>query len=60
MYGVLAKNCGMWGCSTWVKQDGEIMKFETKEEAQKVADELNGNRINNFTQYFVEEYKNNT
>ena len=55
MYGVLVKNTGMWGCTTWVKRDGKVMEFETKEEAQKVADELNAQRpsINCFSQYFA-------
>jgi len=58
MYGVLAKNRGMWGFSTWCKKDGKVMTFATKEEAQKVADEYNGNapKINNFTEYFAVEY----
>lgn len=55
MYGILVKNTGMWGYSTWVKHNGEIMKFETKEEAQKVADEFNAqmSTVDNFNQYFA-------
>ena len=59
MYGILAKNRGMWGCTTWCKKNGEIELYKTKEEAQKVVDEINANRspVNNFTSYFVEEWK---
>ena len=59
MYGVLAKNIGMWGFSTFcVDENGKAMTFATKEEAQKVADEYNENKpiINGFTYYFAVEY----
>ena len=59
MYGVLARNTGMWGCESMCKdKDGNILTFATKEEAQAKANEYNNNcgRINNFTQYFVVEY----
>lgn len=59
MYGVLAKNRGMWGFECWCKgSDGKELTFATKEEAQKVADEYNANRpvINNFTEYFAVKY----
>lgn len=56
MWGIIARNRGMWGISTWCKKYGEIELFETKEEAQKVADKWNGDRINRFTEYFVSEY----
>ena len=59
MYGILARNRGMWACETWCKDtDGKTLLFNTKEEAQKVAEEYNdGCKINCFTQYFVKEYK---
>ena len=60
MWGILAKNRGMWGCSMWCKGiDGEIELFPTKEEAQKVADKYNDGRspINCFTQYFAVKYE---
>ena len=59
MYGIIACNRGMWGCTSWCKRDGKPELYATKEEAQKVADEYNSSRppINNFTKYFVEEYK---
>ena len=55
MYGVLAKNRGMWGITTLCMKDGKTLCFKTKEEAQKVCDEYNSDRpvINNFTEYFV-------
>lgn len=56
MWGIIARNRGMWGITTWCRKHGEIQLFETKEEAQKVADELNGVMINRFTDYFVSEY----
>ena len=59
MYGIIAKNTGMWGCSSWcVDMDGNTILFRTKEEAQKVADEYNAKRppINCFTQYFASRY----
>lgn len=57
MYGILAKNRGMWGCTVWCKRDGEIELYKTKEEAQKVADERNNRQVNRFTDYFVSVYE---
>ena len=59
MYGIIARNRGMWGCSSWCKRDGKPDLYATKEEAQRVVDEINATRspINNFTDYFVKEYK---
>ena len=59
MYGILAKNRGMWGCTTWCEKDGEIELYNTREEAQKMVDEINATRspVNNFTSYFVKEWK---
>lgn len=59
MYGVIAKNTGMWACESWCKNmDDEIILFKTKEEAQKLADEYNSKRspVNCFTQYFASKY----
>lgn len=60
MYGIMVRNTGMWGCTTWCQHDGEIETYPTKEEAQAVADRYNGKgeiRINNFNHYFVKELK---
>lgn len=59
MYGIIARNSGMWGFSSWCKKDGEIELYASKEEAQKVVDEINNNRspINNFTSYYVSKYE---
>lgn len=59
MYGIIAKNHGMWACESWCKdKDGNYLSFETKEEAQKVADEYNTRRgnVNCFTQYFAVKF----
>ena len=58
MYGIMVRNTGMWGCTTWCHHDGKIESYPTREEAQAVADKYNGeNRINNFNHYFVRELK---
>ena len=54
-YAILARNTGMWGCESLCKHDGKVVLYNSKEEAQKVADEYNAPRINNFTEYFVIE-----
>ena len=58
MYGVLARNRGMWACESWCKDvDGNILLYNTKEEAQKVADKYNAiSSITCFTEYFAMEY----
>lgn len=56
-WGIIAVNRGMWGFQSWCKTiNGDILLFDTQEEAQTVADKYNEPRINNFTQYFVEKY----
>ena len=57
MYGIMVRNTGMWGCTTWCHHDGEIESYPTREEAQAVADKYNrsGGYINNFNYYFVKE-----
>lgn len=63
MYGILARNRGMWGCESMCKDlDGNVLTFATKEEAQAKANEYNDRcgRINNFTQYFAVEYNQPT
>ena len=60
MYGILARNRGMWGGITvWCKrEDGEVELYATEEEAQKIAKERNDRQvINRFTDYFVEKYE---
>lgn len=60
-YGIMVRNTGMWGCTTWCgkREDGTIESFASRDEAQKVADERNeeGGRVNNFNYYFVAELK---
>lgn len=58
-YGIMVRNTGMWGITTWCKrEDGMIEAYPTKEEAQKVATERNDrNCINSHNYYFVEELK---
>lgn len=58
MYGIIVKNTGMWGFSTWCKRDGKTELYNTKEEAEKVAHERNENQgcINCFNHYYVEKY----
>lgn len=56
-YAILARNHGMWGCESVCKHDGVVVTYDTREEAQKVADEYNAPRINNFTSYSVIEWK---
>ena len=60
-YGIMVRNTGMWGITTWCnREDGTIEAYPTKEEAQKVATERNNaNRINNHNYYFVEEMEEN-
>ena len=55
MYGIMVRNTGMWGFTTWLSEGGEIMKFRTLQEASKYAEMLNHSRgsINNFTHYFA-------
>ena len=58
MYGIMARNRGMWGCTAWCKRGDEVELYATKEEAQKVADERNNRQvINRFTDYFVSKYE---
>lgn len=58
MWGIMAINRGMWGISTWCMSNNQVELFETKEEAQKVADERNNAQvINRFTNYVVRRYK---
>ena len=58
MYGIIAKNTGMWGITTWCHNGDKVELYATKEEAQKVATQRNQQSIiNQFTQYFAEEYK---
>ena len=59
MYGILARNRGMWGCTVWcTTEDNKPELYATKEEAQRVAKERNDRQvINRFTDYFAEEYK---
>ena len=57
-YGIMVRNTGMWGCTTWCHKDGEIESYATEKEAQEVADKYNNAcRINNFNHYFVKELK---
>lgn len=60
-YGIMVRNTGMWGITTWCKrEDGMIETYPTKEEAQKVATERNDhNCINSHNYYFVEEMEEN-
>lgn len=58
MYGIMVRNTGMWGCSTWCKRDGEVELYETKEEAERAAEAYNNRqgRVNRFNDYWAEEY----
>ena len=58
MYGIIVINHGMWGgFSCWCRRDGEIEKYATKEEANRVAEERNNRhgRVNSFNEYFAEK-----
>ena len=58
MFGIIARNRGMWGCmETLCKRDGVPMTFPLKEQAEEEAERLNNanNGINNFNSYYVVE-----
>ena len=49
----------MWGMTSWcMGEDGTPLLFDTIEDAEKKADELNARagRVNSFTSYFAGEY----
>ena len=59
MYGIMVRNTGMWGCTTWCTRDGEVELYATREEAEKVAQQYNDMQgpINRFSHYWAEEYR---
>ena len=58
MYGIIVKNIGMRGCTSWCTRDGQPELYETRAEAEKVALEYNNRQspVNRFNEYFAEEY----
>ncbi len=57
MWGIMVRNRGMWGITTWCTHDDKIELYATKEEAQKVAEERNNSqKINKFSDYFAKKY----
>ena len=59
MYGIMVRNIGMWGCTTWCKRDGKVELYATRAEAEKVAQQYNDMQgpINRFSHYWAEEYR---
>ena len=59
MYGIMVRNTGMWGCTTWGTRDGKLELYATREEAEKVAQQRNDRQgpINSFNYYWAEEYR---
>ena len=59
MYGIMVRNTGMWGCTTWCKRDGKVELYATCAEAEKVAQQYNDMQglINRFSHYWAEEYR---
>lgn len=58
MFTVMVKNTGIWGCTVpCKKEDGSIEQYQTKDEAQKRANDYNNKQgvVNRFNYYFVEE-----
>ena len=58
MWGIIVKNNGRWGFTAWVKgEDGNILTFRTKRDAEAEAKRLNANcsPVNNFNHYFIEK-----
>ena len=58
MYGILVINRGMWGIKSWCKQNGKVMLFDSKEEAEKIAEKYNESQgpVNSFNEYFAKRY----
>ena len=59
MYGIMVRNTGMWGCTTWCTRDGKLELYATREEAEKVAQQRNDRKgpINRFNHYWAEVYR---
>ena len=59
MYGIMVRNTGMWGCTTWCTRDGKVELYATRQEAEKVAQQRNDRQgpINCFNHYWAEEYR---
>ena len=57
MYGIMVRNTGMWGITTWCKRNGEIELYETQEEAERVARDYNERQgsINSVNHYWAEK-----
>lgn len=57
-YIIMCRNNGMWcGMETPLKNNGTIITFDNKEDAEKKLKEINDKQcyINNFNSYFIEE-----
>lgn len=60
-YIIVCRSMGMWGgLETYLKSNGEIIIFDSKEKAQEKLKEINDRQgcINNFNSYFIREYEN--
>ena len=58
MFGIIAINRGMWGITSWVTENRQIVLFNTMEEAEDEAERLYKLQgpVNRFTDYFACEY----
>jgi len=54
MWGIMEKTPGMQNITAWIKRNGSLLLFNSKGEAQKVAD--NFNEKEKWSRYFVRRW----
>lgn len=57
-WGIMVRNIGMWGFSTWCVKDGQPELYDTEEEAKAKAMEMNERQgpVNRFNHYYAKKY----
>lgn len=58
-WGIMVRNTGMWGFSTWCQRDGKTELYNTEEEAKAVAKKYNDSQgpVNRFNHYYAKQYE---
>jgi len=57
-WGIMVRNTGMWGFSTWCQRDGHTELYDTEEEAKAIAKQYNDSQgpVNRFNYYYAKQY----
>lgn len=58
-WGIIVRNTGMWGFSTWCQHNGQPELYDTEEEAEETARQYNDRQgpVNCFNYYYAKQYE---